>query len=57
MLLLQVSFSQYNFTKVDNWLSDNLKEIGGRAVLIIYKDGKLVYTKGGTVQFFYTVSS
>jgi hypothetical protein len=45
MLLLQVGFSQYNFTKVDNWLSDNLKDIGGRVVLVIYKDGKLVYTK------------
>lgn len=50
-------FSQYNFIKVDNWLSDNLKDIGGRAVLVIYKDGKLVYTKGGTMQFFYVVSS
>ena len=45
MLLLQVGFSQYNFNKVDNWLSDNLKDIGGRAVLVIYKDGKLVYSK------------
>ncbi len=45
MLLLQAGFSQYNFTRVDNWLTDNLKDIGGRAVLVIYKDGKLIYSK------------
>lgn len=43
LLLLQYGFSQYNFSKVDDWLSGNLKELGGRAVLVIYKDGKLVY--------------
>ncbi|MEI8060527.1 MAG: serine hydrolase domain-containing protein, partial [Ferruginibacter sp.] len=43
LLLFQLCFSQYNFSKVDDWLSSNLKEIGGRAVLVIYKDGKLVY--------------
>jgi CubicO group peptidase (beta-lactamase class C family) len=45
MLLLQAGFSQYNFAKVDNWLSDNLTDIGGRAVLVIYKDGKMLYNK------------
>src|SRR5881394_2609360 len=45
LLLLQAGYSQYNFNKVDDWLNDNLKEIAGRAVLIIYKDGKLVYSK------------
>ena len=45
LLLLQVGFSQYNFSKVDDWLSNNLKEIGGRAVLVVYKDGKLIYSK------------
>jgi len=45
LLLLQTGFSQYNFSKVDEWLNNNLKEIGGRAVLVIYKDGKLVYSK------------
>jgi CubicO group peptidase (beta-lactamase class C family) len=44
LLLLQTSFGQYNFNKVDEWLNNNLKEIGGRAVLVIYKDGKLVYS-------------
>jgi CubicO group peptidase (beta-lactamase class C family) len=45
LLLLQTGFAQYNFSKVDAWLNNNLKEIGGRAVLVIYKDGKLVYSK------------
>ena len=45
LLLLQIGYSQYNFNKVDNWLTTNLNELGGRAVLVIYKDGKLVYSK------------
>jgi len=45
LLLFQPSFSQYNFSKADEWLKDNLKEIGGRAVLVIYKDGKMIYSK------------
>ena len=45
LLLLQVGNAQYNFNKADEWLTANLKEIGGRAVLVIYKDGKLVYSK------------
>ena len=45
MLLFQVSDAQYDFTKVDGWLNDNLNELGGRAVLMIYKNGKLIYSK------------
>ncbi|MFN8251808.1 MAG: serine hydrolase [Ferruginibacter sp.] len=45
MLILQYGFSQYNFSKVDDWLADNVKDLGGRAVLVIYKDGKMVYQK------------
>jgi CubicO group peptidase (beta-lactamase class C family) len=45
LLLLQAGFAQYNFSKVDDWLNNNLNEIGGRAVLMIYKDGKLAYSK------------
>jgi CubicO group peptidase (beta-lactamase class C family) len=43
MLFFQLAFSQYNFKKVDSWLEDNLKDLGGRAVLMVYKDGKIVY--------------
>ena len=45
MLILQVTNAQKEFGKVDNWLKDNLEEVGGRAVLVIYKDGKVVYSR------------
>jgi hypothetical protein len=31
--------------KADKWLKDNLKQPGGRAVLVILKDGKIAYEK------------
>lgn len=43
MLLLQVCNAQYDFSKVDGWLKENLNDLGGRAVLMIYKDGKVIY--------------
>lgn len=43
LLLLQVAQAQKQFSKVDAWIKDNLKDLGGRAVLVIYKDGRLVY--------------
>ncbi len=45
MLYLQVSFSQNNFNKADDWLKDNLNDLGGRAVLVIVKNGKVIYEK------------
>ena len=45
LLLLQVAHPQYNFTKVDDWMTNNFKDLGGRAVLVVYKDGKLIYTQ------------
>lgn len=38
------AFAQYNFKKLDAWLDDNAGEMGGRAMLVVYKDGKLVYS-------------
>ncbi|MFC0518556.1 serine hydrolase domain-containing protein [Mucilaginibacter angelicae] len=35
--------AQYNFSKVDSWLNDHASEMGGRVVLVVYKDGKVVY--------------
>jgi CubicO group peptidase (beta-lactamase class C family) len=35
--------AQSNFGKVDSWLKDNAPEMGGRVVLVVYKDGKLIY--------------
>lgn len=43
-LLLQITFSQNKFTPVDSWLRDNVAELGGRAVLQIYRNGKIVYS-------------
>jgi len=37
--------AQDKFDKIDNWLEDHVKEMGGRAMLVIYKDGKFVYSK------------
>lgn len=44
LLLIQVCNAQSNFTKVDEWLDNNVKEMGGRTFLMIYKDGKIVYS-------------
>lgn len=31
--------------KLDQWLEDNVKEMGGRAMLVVWKDGKLVHSQ------------
>lgn len=43
-LLFQFSTGQDKFRKVDAWLKENAPDFGGRVVLQIYKDGKIVYT-------------
>lgn len=52
MLLLQVVQAQsatkpayYDFSKVDGWLADNIKELGGRAVILVEKDGQPIYSQ------------
>lgn len=52
MLMLQIAVAQsssgnadYNFNKADAWLKDNVDELGGRAVLVVFKDGKLIYSR------------
>ena len=45
MLILQVTNAQKDFAKVGNWLKDNLEALGGRAVLVVYKDGKVAYSR------------
>ena len=37
--------AQQNFSSVDQWLHNNLHEIGGRGVIMVFKDGKVVYSK------------
>ncbi len=45
MLLYHVSAAQYDFKKVNGWLKENLEDLGGRAVLIVFKDGKIIYSQ------------
>ena len=45
MLLFQVAEAQSSFDKAGEWLKNNVSELGGRAVLVIFKDGKMVYNK------------
>lgn len=35
-----------NFSKIDTWLQEHGDVMGGRVYLILYKDGKIVYSKG-----------
>jgi CubicO group peptidase (beta-lactamase class C family) len=44
LLLFQVVNAQYDFRKVETWLKAHTRELGGRAVMMIYKDGKMVYS-------------
>ncbi|MEO9069808.1 MAG: hypothetical protein ABI261_02155 [Ginsengibacter sp.] len=32
-----------NLVRADDWLANNLDQLGGRAVLVILKDRKIVY--------------
>ena len=48
LVLLGVSVlvhAQKSFEKVDEWMDSNTKIMGGRAILIVYKDGNVVYKK------------
>lgn len=33
------------FAKLDDWMEVNTKDMGGRAILVIYKDDKIIYNK------------
>jgi CubicO group peptidase (beta-lactamase class C family) len=43
LLLFQPTRAQYNFTSLDLWMKTHVEQLGGRAVMMIYKDGKIVY--------------
>ena len=45
MLLFQSVYSQERFQKVNDWVNENLVDLGGRAVLIILKDTQIVYSQ------------
>jgi CubicO group peptidase (beta-lactamase class C family) len=43
LLFLQALFGQYNFSGADVWIKNNLKQLGGRALLVIVKNGNIIY--------------
>ncbi|WP_205573232.1 serine hydrolase domain-containing protein [Flavisolibacter nicotianae] len=49
LLLLLVAASlagrAQSFAAVDSWLQTNIRDLGGRAMLLVYKDGKVVYSQ------------
>jgi CubicO group peptidase (beta-lactamase class C family) len=36
--------AQYDFKKADAWLDENTREMGGRAILLVYKNGQVIYS-------------
>jgi CubicO group peptidase (beta-lactamase class C family) len=44
LLSFQLLQAQFNFKETDKWLKENTPSLGGRATLLIYKDGKVVYS-------------
>ena len=36
--------AQNSFSLIDKWLQDNIHEIGGRGVIMVWKDGKVLYS-------------
>jgi hypothetical protein len=44
LLLLQFSQAQ-DTAKISKWVNDNLPDLGGRAVMMVYKDGRMMYAQ------------
>ncbi len=44
LLLLQSAYAQYDFKQAEQWMKQELGSLGGRAVLVIFKDRKIVYS-------------
>jgi CubicO group peptidase (beta-lactamase class C family) len=40
-----ILYAQMPSAKLDHWMDENTKDMGGRAILVICKDGKIVYNK------------
>src|SRR6478672_7126257 len=43
--LLAIHTRAQSFNKLDNWMEENTPALGGRSMLLIYKDGHIVYSK------------
>lgn len=37
------AFAQEQYSKLNQWLENNVDDMGGRAILMVYQDGKIVY--------------
>ncbi len=44
-VFLYNGLAQSRFSKLDEWMEANAKDMGGRTMLVIYKDGKIIYNK------------
>lgn len=44
LLFFQLTQAQ-DTAKITKWVNENLPDLGGRAVLMVYKDGKMLYTQ------------
>lgn len=45
VLLAGVARAQSPKASLDQWLDDNTKDMGGRSMLVVWKDGKLLYSR------------
>ncbi|MBE9463689.1 serine hydrolase domain-containing protein [Dyadobacter subterraneus] len=44
LLLISGAYAQRPFLKVDHWLDAHAAEMGGRLILVVCKDGKIIYS-------------
>lgn len=44
LLLVGLAYGQQPFCQVDQWLNAHAAEMGGRLILVVYKDGRLIYS-------------
>ncbi|PTR01617.1 CubicO group peptidase (beta-lactamase class C family) [Mucilaginibacter yixingensis] len=44
-LTFSIAAQAQNFQPVDRWLDDNAAKMGGRVMLMVYKDGQIVYSR------------
>lgn len=56
MLLVMLAFSgayaQPSFSQVDQWLEAHASEMGGRLILVVYKDGKMIHNHSASKMNF-----
>jgi len=44
LLIIGGAYAQQPFSQVDQWLDAHAAEMGGRLILVIHKDGKIIYS-------------